>query len=83
MNTKKSTEQKKPFSNLSDFRCEVYAVNDIKWGGLGTIKLCKRWPFVTQDGGSVDTPYHKLGVNDFKCEIYAVNDISEAGSVQI
>ena len=30
--------------------------------------ISKCWPFVTEDGGSIDTLHYKLGVGDFKCE---------------
>ena len=32
------------------------------------VKVGKCWPFVTEDGGSIDTLHYKLDVSCFKCE---------------
>ena len=31
-------------------------------------KLSKRWPFVTEEGGSIATLQYNLGVSGFKCK---------------
>ena len=43
----------------------------------------KCWPFVAEDGGSIDTLNNKLGVNDLKCEDWCPGSNHTSNSISL